>query len=432
MAMIRVLVMAESASLAHVGRAIAFALELPHNQFKCSYASGNSYRPFFAGLEAEFFPITSIDPERFNAALARGQPIYDEATVGLQVMEDLEILERARPDVVVGDFRLSLAISARISGIPYVNVCNAHWSPWRDGAQYPVPSLPITRRLTRMLGIRLTRRVFNFGLPRALAVHARGFNAVRRAYKLGDVPDIRWIYADGDIVAYADMPSVAPVSGQPKTHAYVGPLSWSPEVPLPEWWQDVPRDKPVAYVTMGSTGNPALLPVVARELSARGFASVIATAGRAGPITGVQDCFTATYLPGARACRSAKLVVCNGGSATVYQAMTQGRPVLGLPVNLDQALTMDGVARVGAGLAIAPTLQCAKTIAKGMDNVLACLESMTARCKDLATAGASEQRVVQPEVCVITALERRFPRATHRPASDRIRPDPGVEFRSEP
>lgn len=428
MAMIRVLVMGESASLAHVGRAIAFSLLLPRDRYECSYASGDRSRALFAGLAAaDFFPITSIDPERFNAALARGEPIYDAATVGQQVREDLAILERARPDVVVGDFRLSLSVSARILGVPYVNVCNAHWSPWRVATPYPVPSLAITRWLAQTVGLPLTRRVFNLAVPRALAAHARGFNVVKRAYRLPEAPDVRWIYADGDIVAYADLPGVAPVSGQPDSHVYVGPLTWSPDVPLPEWWPDVPRDKPVAYVTMGSTGNPALLPVVTRELAARGFASIVATAARAVPITDVLDCFTSIYLPGAHACRSAKLVVCNGGSATVYQALMQGRPVFGLPTNLDQALTMEGIARIGAGLAIDPTRQCARAIGKGLDDVLARLEPMTVKCRNLAANGALGQRV-DADACVSAAARQGFARSAAATAADGTRSDLGLKY----
>jgi UDP:flavonoid glycosyltransferase YjiC (YdhE family) len=42
-------------------------------------------------------------------------------------------------------------------------------------------------------------------------------------------------------------------------------------------------------------------------------------------------------------------VICNGGSATVYQALAAGVPVLGIPSNLDQYLMMDYVEKFGAG-----------------------------------------------------------------------------------
>ena len=51
-------------------------------------------------------------------------------------------MRRVRPGVVVGDFRLSLSISARLAGIPYVALINAHWSPWST-QRFPLPELPI-------------------------------------------------------------------------------------------------------------------------------------------------------------------------------------------------------------------------------------------------------------------------------------------------
>ena len=55
------------------------------------------------------------------------------------------------------------------------------------------------------------------------------------------------------------------------------------------------------------------------------------------------------YMPGHKACARAALVICNGGSATVYQALAAGVPVLGLPGNLDQFLMMHFVRSFGAG-----------------------------------------------------------------------------------
>jgi len=47
----------------------------------------------------------------------------------------------------------------------------------------------------------------------------------------------------------------------------------------------------------------------------------------------------------------ASVVVCNGGSATSYQALSQGKPVVCLWGNIDQYLTSQVIAGSGAGLA---------------------------------------------------------------------------------
>jgi UDP:flavonoid glycosyltransferase YjiC (YdhE family) len=47
-------------------------------------------------------------------------------------------------------------------------------------------------------------------------------------------------------------------------------------------------------------------------------------------------------------------VICNGGSGTAYQALAAGVPVLGIPDNMDQYLTMRYVQQAGAGAFLRP------------------------------------------------------------------------------
>jgi UDP:flavonoid glycosyltransferase YjiC (YdhE family) len=58
------------------------------------------------------------------------------------------------------------------------------------------------------------------------------------------------------------------------------------------------------------------------------------------------------FLLGEAAADRAEIVICNGGSATVYQALSRGKPVLGICSNMDQFLTMGCVERAGAGLTV--------------------------------------------------------------------------------
>jgi UDP:flavonoid glycosyltransferase YjiC (YdhE family) len=46
------------------------------------------------------------------------------------------------------------------------------------------------------------------------------------------------------------------------------------------------------------------------------------------------------------------VVVSNGGSTTGYQALAAGKPVLGLPSNLDQYLTMQALVSAGVALQV--------------------------------------------------------------------------------
>jgi UDP:flavonoid glycosyltransferase YjiC (YdhE family) len=93
--------------------------------------------------------------------------------------------------------------------------------------------------------------------------------------------------------------------------------------------------------------------------------------------------FAADYLPGDLAARRAAVVISNGGSTTGYQALAQGRPVLGLPFNLDQSLASQAIARAGVGLVVRAGLADAKNVAGALSRLIA-EPSFHARATDVA------------------------------------------------
>ncbi|MGH8248029.1 MAG: glycosyltransferase, partial [Gammaproteobacteria bacterium] len=292
-----------------------------------------------------FWPIRSIAPQRFLDALARGTPLYDEATLNGYVEQDLHLLDEVQPDLVVGDFRLSLAVSAPLRGARYASVTNAYWSPYAR-REYPLPEIPIAR----IVGVSLATAVFRLLRPAIFSHHARPMNRLRRRYGLQPLGDLTHVYTSADHTLYADIPGLVPTFERPANHQYIGPIFWSPEVERPGWWDRLGTDRRVVYVTLGSSGSVDLLPMVARALRRLPVDVMVATAGRISLKELPEGAWAADYLPGTEAARRASLVVCNGGSPTSYQALGQGVPVLAIASNMDQHLMARQVAAAGAGL----------------------------------------------------------------------------------
>ncbi len=120
----------------------------------------------------------------------------------------------------------------------------------------------------------------------------------------------------------------------------------------PPWWDRLPENKPLAYVTLGSSGDVRLLTAITGWLTEMGYAVLLATAGRADLHGDDETVFVADYVPGLAACERADLVVCNGGSPTSTQALLKARPVLGIASNMDQLLNIRAVQARGAGLGL--------------------------------------------------------------------------------
>jgi UDP:flavonoid glycosyltransferase YjiC (YdhE family) len=343
-----ILLVAEAVTLAHFARIVALAKALDGDRYEVVVASDPRYANLGAPLGCTFHPIRSIPSAEFAQALARGKPLYSAATLCRYVEDDLVLLDRVKPDLVVGDFRLSLAVSAPLRHIPYAAVVNAYWSPYADIA-YPVPDLP----MTRILGVALVQKLFDLARPIAFALHARPLNRARRRFGL--VPlghDLRVVYTWGDYTLYADVPELLPMRPLPANHRHLGPPLWSARVPLPEWWDRLHQDMPVVVLTLGSSGRADLLPMALSALSELPVTVIAVTAGKI-DLAGVPaNAFVADYLPLDLAVQRSSLVICNGGSLTTYQALAAGKPVLGLCSNMDQLLNMNAIEHTGAGLSL--------------------------------------------------------------------------------
>ena len=340
----RLLIFAEAVSLAHVARAITLAQSLDSARYEVHLVCDPRYLSLFDELDFPVHTIRSIESDVFHDRLANGNPLYTTMELRQYVQEDLRVMTEWEPDLVVGDFRLSLSVSARLSGVPYATVTNAYWSPYAR-PRFLVPELPITERF----GPRLAQGLFSLMRPFVFAHHASALNRVRRDYGLPSVGhDLAHVFSEADYTLYADLPQVVPMVNPAPHHHYIGPVVWS-FGRRPYWWSSLRDNVRTAYVTMGTSGKGTLAKMVAHSLASMGWQVLMATADRE-TIAGVHgSVLVADYLPGMQAASRADLVVCNGGSATVYQALAAGTPVLGIPMNLDQYLMVDYIRRFGAG-----------------------------------------------------------------------------------
>ena len=345
----RVLFFAEAVTLAHVARPIALAQGLDRAAYECTIACDTRYERFLQGGAFRHVPLGSISSAQFLAALATGNPVYSLDTLRAYVREDLALIERWKPDVVVGDFRLSLSASARLARVPYVAISNAYWSPYYARPGFPMPVLP----MTKVLPLPIAQTLFRLVSPWVMPGHSKALNRLRKENALPSLgPDLRRAYTDADLTLYADDPAMFALRNAPYNHRLVGPVLWEPTIPAPPWWGKLPADRPIIYVSLGSSGPKGLLERVLRALSDLPVCVIASSAGApvAAPRQG--NAFIAPYLPGTAAAARSALVICNGGSLTAYQALAAGVPLIGIASNMDQFLNMEAVTSAGAGYVI--------------------------------------------------------------------------------
>lgn len=346
----RVLFIGETAALSHVARPALLASYLASRGYSVCFARDPRYNHLLQ--EDENVPRIDLKSESSSTILRRvhdNEPLFQGETLEKYVQVDLDIIREFQPDIVVGDSRFSLIVSSRLAGVPFVTIVDAHWSPSIDTQFEPVDS-PVSR----LIGVPLSDLLFHiarpFVLPFAFAIHVEPINSVLRKYQLPEIaPDIRAYFSCGDYAVYPNDPALYRLREPlPPEHAFIGPLLWSAQVPPPPWWDRLPTDKPIVYVSLGSTGEPALLETVFRVLGEFPVTVIAATAARNNPSQLPGNVFIAEFIPGMEAARRSRFVICNGGAMSGQQAVSAGVPYLGLISNLDQMLYSKTVHQAGA------------------------------------------------------------------------------------
>jgi UDP:flavonoid glycosyltransferase YjiC (YdhE family) len=341
---LKVLFFAEGATLAHVARPLMLAKGLDATKFDVTLCRPAEFAKLTAGLPFLVLDLECQKARIFAQKLAHGSPLYDFPTLCRYADADLKLVDQIKPDVIVGDFRLSLSVSARLRSTPYIAICDAYWSPER-----PLnPPLPVLA-FTRYLPIPLVKFIFRQVAPLAFRLHAMPLERLRNKFNLPSLGhDLRRCYTDSDLRLFANIPALFPEISTHEMADFIGPINWSPE--FDGEVNFLSGSGPLTYITLGSSGNPEVIARIVPILEQLGSRIVIATAGKAltlaakKPSTQVFD-----FLPGSLVCKYASLVICNGGSPTTNQALTCGVPVLGIAENMDQFLNMEAIVAYGAG-----------------------------------------------------------------------------------
>ena len=196
------------------------------------FAAAHFDEMIFAGTAFTRHRIHSLAPDTVAARVASGRRIYGRRLLSRYVDEERSLFRALRPSLVVGDLRLSLSVSAPLERIPYAGLINAYWSPHALRRDFPLPDHPIVR----LLGVRLAARYFPKARPAVFRHFARPVNALRARHGLASLGSLPEVLTHGDHTLFPDVPALIPTRDLPAHQEYLGPVLWSPPVPLPPWW----------------------------------------------------------------------------------------------------------------------------------------------------------------------------------------------------
>ncbi len=345
----RILVFCEGIWLAHTARALLVARALREAGWDVHFGAHGKFAALPASEGFPVHPVYTMDPELAMERIRSARIGYDHRTVELYVEDERTLIGRIKPDVILNDFRLPVAISARIEGVPFVNILNAYWT------NYYAPRLRAPQEfiLTRLLGKHLASAILPPVARYLLAIYARPFNDVASAHGIGRFGNIYDVMASPHLNLLCDVEEFAPTKDAPEHFKYIGPILWEPAVEPPDWLEKIAADQPVIYFSMGSTGLAHYFDILKEAFAGTPY-QVLVTTGGLDPGDMPANFFVAEFAPGLRLVEKSDLVICHGGNGTIYQALSRGVPVLGIPTFHDQDFNMQRVEDLHLGAALYP------------------------------------------------------------------------------
>jgi len=368
-------------NLAETGRMIEIA-RAARTHFNIIFASyGGQFEEL---IQAEGLHLEKMLPRLSDEKLARLRLVLSGETLNTvgylsakeleaRVPNEIALFNDVNPAAVLTGWCLSVTISARAAGIPFVNVL--HSTSVREYYEAGLQSWPdrtnfaFVRWLFRNDEERMNRWVSRLVLK--LAAPAKAYNAVGPKYGLPKFKNFIDLI-EGDHTLLADIPEwVGFPEVRPSLH-YVGPLPARIDRPVPEEVASIPRDKPIVYFAMGSSGKPTLVAEILEGFRNKPYRVIAPVKSHIEQMTvHVPDNVIVTgFLPAHKVNPMAAISVIHGGQNTVMNACLSGTPIVGIGMHPEQQANLDACVRKGFAIRLNKKRATASDVLAAIDKLL--------------------------------------------------------------
>lgn len=317
--------------LSHTTRLLEIGKALRMHEADVVFAGGGQ----FLGLARQAGFATKdlyTETKALTITLAQGRVNENNwhHVVRSSIADDNLLLHSYRPDVIVGDMRWSLAVSARYNNIPYVSVMNAHLTPY-----FSAPLDQVDAHAKRDLaGVALAMPYSQ--VAKELGVRGNFHNL--------------FSFICGDRTLLCDLPQFMPTTNLPQTMQYIGPILCDVEAPKPPWLETLNKGQRTVYVTLGSSADIEFFEQAVLELVDAGFQVLVTTGGVQMDLPSYQNLFVTDFASGLLLMSHSNAVVHHGGNGTIYQAIATVTPMVGIPTHAEQEVNMQRVRDTGIGI----------------------------------------------------------------------------------
>lgn len=305
--------------------------------------------------------IVRVDrEERFAPAFSRREMIQ-------RIENEVAYLKSIGPSAVLTGFYISIPVTCRILGIPLVWVVQSTWmeSFFATGAG-----------MTDNLRPGLFKRIVDW-LILALINFWIGYiflNPVNKAAKHFGVNGYKSIYEfwRGDVTLVAE-PAEFSGTVPPPGYFYIGPLIARQKFPIPEVIRSVPRDKPLIYCAMGSSGTPEIVAKILESFEGKPYRVIAPINFLLDQLEGAKipaNVIVTEWLPALDVNKMADLSLIHGGIGTVMTAAYAGKPIVGVGMQMEQVANLACLVRKGFAIRVAKSKDPSRKVQEAIGHLL--------------------------------------------------------------
>jgi UDP:flavonoid glycosyltransferase YjiC (YdhE family) len=339
-------------TLSHISRPLLIAKELKNRGHKVIFAGESPKIKFIHQEGFDVLPIYEPNPDLLFGNIRKGKiQFVSDAEVERMIEADIALFREVKPDIILTDGRFTAPISTHIAGLRHAAIVNVSSTEYRAFPYIPffewIPQWLIKRDTSLWNMIDVT----NLKLEMLVFDNVMNiFKTLSKKYDLKKQITATNCLTGKDITLLADVPEYFPAKNLPMTYHYIGPLTWKSNLPPPSWWPPKKDNKPLIYITMGTTGLSDFFYKVFELFKVSDMTAVITTGSQIDDIKSIDgNIYVEPFIDGDMVMKDCDLVVCHGGNGTIYQALQHGKPVIGIPIIADQKFNMRRVETLGIG-----------------------------------------------------------------------------------
>jgi len=333
-------------------------------------------------IEDEGFKLQRMEPRLSEKQLQhirkalRGETLntvgyFTAAELRPRIENELKVFKEIKPACVLTGWCQSVLLSTRIIGVPLVNVL--HSTSITEYYAAGLQSIPDRRDYTflhrlfsdEQLNNWVSRKVLNLKLP------VKHFNMMAREYGLREFKNIMELL-EGDYTLLADIPEWVGFSEIRPSLRYIGPLPFRLNGEIPGEIADMPKDRPIVYFAMGSSGKPGLIADIIKGFKDRPYRVIAPVHShiKEMDLEIPSNVIVTGFLPAHKVNPLADISVIHGGQNTVMNACLSGTPIVGIGMHAEQQANLDACVRKGFAIRLNKKRVTASAVLGAIDTLL--------------------------------------------------------------